>query len=211
MNFNVESSKLFELVASALEAEFANEVDAFDGIGTREEIAMAHEQVCLLRDQVRQYEMNHRAAELKPCINHQMIVDRIVYAYRERHQVEYVHRVCGYKTLFIMYLLCKLISPISRSWWEKQFLERLPSYLERTDFFKGSNCKYRLDVLLDQMPQDGVLPMEVERLIPAPKPDYPLLYPVQVFQGCLFAINQTNYGCQQFFDEVNNSTFQKAG
>lgn len=210
MHFSVETSKLFELVAQVLEAEFTNPLEASDGIGTEQEIEMAHEQVCLLRDQVHQYDSNHRADEFKPCINHRVIVDRIVQAYCERHQVAYVHRVCGYKTLFIMYLLCRLISPIKRSWWEKRFLEELPSYLERTDFFKGVNCKHRLDVVLDQLPQDGFLPMEVERLVPAQRPNYPMLYPVQVFKGCLFVDMSRNEKCQQFYGPIRNSQFQKA-
>ena len=210
MHFSVETSKLFELVAQVLEAEFTNPLEASDGIGTEQEIEMAHEQVCLLRDQVHQYDSNHRADEFKPCINHRVIVDRIVQAYCERHQVAYVHRVCGYKTLFIMYLLCRLISPIKRSWWEKRFLEELPSYLEQTDFFKGVNCKHRLDVVLDQLPQDGFLPMEVERLVPAQRPNYPMLYPVQVFKGCLFVDMSRNEKCQQFYGPIRNSQFPKA-
>jgi len=210
MHFSVETSKLFGLVAHVLEAEFSNQLEASDGIGTELEIEMAHEQVCLLRNQVHQYDSNHRADEFKPCINHRVIVDRIVQAYCERHQVAYVHRVCGYKTLFIMYLLCRLISPIKRSWWEKRFLEELPSYLERTDFFKGVNCKHRLDVVLDQLPQDGFLPMEVERLVPAQRPNYPMLYPVQVFKGCLFVDMSRNEKCQQFYGPIRNSQFQKA-
>ena len=69
MHFSVETSKLFELVAHVLEEEFANPLEASDGIGTELEIEMAHEQVCLLRNQVYQYDSNHRADELKPCIN----------------------------------------------------------------------------------------------------------------------------------------------
>lgn len=210
MHFNVETSKLFGLVAHVLEAEFSNPLEASDGIGTELEIEMAHEQVCLLRNQVHQYDSNHRANELKPCINHRVIVDRVVEAFRDRLQVAYVHRVCGYKTLFIMYLICRLIPPIKRSWWERRFLEELPAYLERTDFFKGANCKHRLDVILDQLPQDGVLPMEVERLVPAPRPDYPMLYPVQVFKGCLFVNMSHNEQCQQFLGTISNSQFTKA-
>lgn len=210
MHFSIETSKLFEVVAQVLEAEFANRLEASDGIGTKQEIEMAYEQVCLLRDQVHQYDSNHRADELKPCISHCLIVDRVVQAFKERLQVTYVHRVCGYKTLFIMYLICRLIPPIRRSWWERRFLEELPSYLERTDFFKGVNCMHRLAVILDQLPQDGVLPMEVERLVPDPKPDYPMLYPVQVFNGCLFVNMSRNEKCQQFYGSIRDSLFQKA-
>jgi hypothetical protein len=209
MHFSVETSKLFGLVAHVLEAEFSNPLEASDGIGTELEIEMAHEQVCLLRNQVHQYDSNHRANELKPCINHRVIVDRVVEAFRDRLQVAYVHRVCGYKTLFIMYLICRLIPPIKRSWWERRFMEELPAYLERTDFFKGANCKHRLDVILDQLPQDGVLPMEVERVVPASRPKYPMLYPVNVYNGCLFVDMSRNEKCQQFYGQITDSQFQK--
>ena len=209
MHFSVETSKLFELVSSVLEEEFANPLEASDGIGMELEIKMAHEQVCLLRNQVYQYDSNHRADEYKPCINHRVIVERILQTYRERLQVSYVHRVCAYKTLFIMYLICRLLPPIKCSWWERRFMEDLPAYLELTDFFKGTNCKHRLDVILDHLPQDGVLPMEVERVVPDSRPKYPMLYPVNVYNRCLFVDLSHNEQCQQFLGTITNSQFTK--
>jgi hypothetical protein len=89
-------------------------------------------------------------------------------------------------------------------------MEELPAYLELTDFFKGTNCKHRLDTVLDHLPQDGVLPMEVERVVPASRPMYPMLYPVQVFNGCLFVDLSRNEQCQQFLGTISNSQFTKA-
>lgn len=210
MQFCIDSSKLFELVAQVLETEFTDQIETTDEIGIKEEIKMAHEHVMRLRKQVHQYDSNHRADEFKPCINYRVIANQIVQELSERHQVAYVHRVCAYKTIFIMYLICRLLPPIRQSWWERRFLEELPSYLERTDFFRNVNCKHRLHVILDQLPQDGVLPMEVERIVPNPKPNYPLLGPVQIFNRCTIINISKNEQCQQFLAPVNNSVFKEA-
>lgn len=222
MKFNVSSEKflaslstIHEAVSKVLVGELENELGASELVETSELVEEANEQVESLRDQVKQYDRGHREKSLQPCINPKKIADKIVQIFRERHKVQYVHRAYAYKVLFIMYVICRVKPPIRCSWWERTFLERLPDYLNKTDFFKDTNPKWRMDMIIDQLTSPERLPLDVEPIVPIPKPAYPSLVPQNVQNNFLIFVNphigtMESSQCQQFFAPVNNSQFMPA-
>ena len=222
MRFEVSSSKLLsslscihEAVSKVLGGELENELCASELVDTSELVEEAYEQVESLRDQVKQYDRGHREKSLQPCINPKKIADKIVQIFRERHKVQYVHRAYAYKVLFIMYVICRVKPPIRCSWWERTFLERLPDYLNQTDFFKDTNPKWRMDMIIDQLTSPERLPLDIEPIVPIPKPAYPSLAQTHIQNNFLILVNpqianMENSQCQQFFAPVNDSQFLPA-
>ena len=223
MKFNVEHSKLFanvdSQVSKAIEKSLMElpqaleEVLCLEGhpISAWEMIQEACKQILQLRAEVARYDSD-RKNEPKPCINYRKIADRIEEDLSAIFKCRYVPRAYAYQIMFVMYLVSKLVPPIRLSWWEKKFLEDLHIYLETTDTFKGASCRIRWAIILDRMPGQNRLPLDITPITPPLQQlPYPPLGPITIFKDCNFFLLQTNNGCQQFFDEVNNSTFQKAG
>ena len=215
-HFSVDSSKLFEVVEKALETEFAAPlVASCDDIGMEELIEEADAQVEKLRADVLQYDTHHREKEFKPCKNPKDIADRIVLILSERHKVRYIPRAYAYKVLFIMYVLCRVKPPVRRSWWERTFMEELPDYLNSTDYFKGTNPKWRMDAIIDRLTSPTRLPLDLDPILPVQTPAYPSLAPTCVQHNYLILVNpkidsMENSQCQQFFAPISNSQFQAA-
>ena len=208
MCYKNENSKwlaqLTKVVEQALEAVVA---DA-ELISTLELVEEAREQVQILRAEVRRYDADRRN-EPKPCKNYRKIADRIAEELALRHKWRYVPRAYAYKVMFIMYIICKVEQPIRCSWWEQRFLEDLHDYLESTDYFKDTSCRTRWALIMEQLPRQDCLPLNIEPLVPPQQPRCPIIGPVAIYNQCLFTIDQTNHGCQQFYGEVKNSQFQK--
>ena len=214
-HFRVDSLKLFELLEKVLETEFSTPLDACDDIGMEELIEEADAQVEKLRADVIQYDTHHREKEFKPCINPRIIADKIVQTFSERHKVRYVPRAYAYKVLFIMYIICRVKPPVRRSWWEKRFLEELPDYLNQTDYFKETNPKCRMDMIIDRLTSPTRLPLDLDPIVPVQKPSYPSLASTTIQNNFLIFVNPNidkmeNDGCQQFFGGVNDSQFLPA-
>lgn len=191
-----------EPVKNALEAEFVNEFETNE-IDVLELLYEACEQVAILRNQVRQYRLNGSQEAFKPCINYRLLANRIVERLSERHKVRYVDRANAYKVLFMTYLVCEVVAPLGkRDWWENTYKDNLASYLESTNYFEGVHCMERWSVILNQIPNSELLPLDVELKIPAPKPQYPPLNPVyiQVFRNPQIT-SMTNEKCMQFYGQ----------
>lgn len=215
-HFSMDSFKLLEVVEKVLETEFATPYDAScDDIGMGELIEEADAQVEKLRTDVLRYDTQHREVEFKPCKNPKDIADRIELILSERHKVRYVPRAYAYKVLFIMYVLCRVKPPVRRSWWEKKFLEEVPDYLNSTNYFKGTNPKWRMDAIIDQLTSPARLPLDLDPILPVQTPTYPSIAPTYVQQNYLIVINpkienMENTQCQQFFAPNNNPQFKTA-
>lgn len=197
-------TQLTKVVEQALGAVVA---DA-DVISTLELVEEAREQVQMMRAEVRRYDADRRN-EPKPCKNYRKIADRIVEQLALRYKWRYVPRAYAYKVMFIMYIICKVEQPIRCSWWERTFLDDLHAYLESTDYFKDTSCRTSWALILDQLPGQDRLPLNIVPIVPSQQPRYPIIGPVNIYNNCLFTIDQTNNGCQQFFGEVNNPTYQE--
>ena len=212
-HFSMDSFKLLEVVEKVLETEFATPFWAScDDIGMEELMEEADTQVEKLRADVIQYDTHHREKEFKPCKNPKKIADRIVQIFSERHKVRYVPRAYAYKVLFIMYIICRIKPPIRRSWWERTFLEELPDYLNSTDYFKGTNPKWRMDAIIDQLTSPTRLPLNLDPIVPVQTPTYPSLAPTYVQNNYLILVNPKidkieSDRCQQFFGQVSNTQF----
>ena len=63
---------------------------------------------------------------------------------------------------------------------------------------------------MDQLPGQNRLPLDIVPLVSAQQPRYPIIGPVTINNQYIVYMQQTNQGCQQFYGEVNNSTFQEA-
>ena len=216
MRFNVSNEKflsnIHEAVLKALGGELESELDASEFVETSELVEEAYEQVESLRDQVKQYDQGHREKSLRPCINPKKISDNIVQIFTERHKVRYVHRAYAYKVLFIMYIICRVKPPIRCSWWERTFLETLPDYLNQTDFFKDTNPKLRMDMVVDKLTSHTRLPLDIKPLVPNQKPKYPSLVPTNIQHNYYIFVNPEfdkleSNGCQQFFGKIDNPSF----
>ena len=208
MKYQVESSKLLANLTEVVKKTLETLPELECVISTEELVEEAREQVQILRAEVRRYDADRRN-EPKPCKNYRMIADRIAEQLALRHKWRYVPRAYAYMVMFIMYIICKVEPPIRCSWWERTFLEDLHSYLEDTDLFKGTSCRTRWAVILDQLPGQNRLPLDIIPITPPQQQlTYPPYGPVTIFKDCHFYVLQTNHGCQQFFDDVNNPTFQ---
>ncbi len=205
---NLFKMGLVEAVSKALvvavEKEFSNPYGVREALSTEELVAEAMAQVKQLRDEVILYDTHHRAADLKPCKNHRVIADRIIKSLSTRLQLANINRVYAYKVLFIMYLICRMHPPKRKSWWENKFLEDLPDYLEKTNYFRDVDCKYRLSVLLDELTADSRLPLAIPLTKPAPKPNYPIIGPIemQTYINCQFESLEST-GCVQYYSFAN--------
>lgn len=208
MKFELKSSKLHarltEVVAKTLET--TPEMESV--ISTLEMVEAAHEQVQMMRAEVRRYDAD-RKNEPKPCKNYRKIADRIAEQLALRFKYRYVPRAYAYKVMFIMYIICKVEQPIRCSWWERTFLDDLHTYLESTDYFKETSCRTSWALILDQLPVQGKLPLDIVPIVPPQQPRYPIIGSVAIYNNCFFSIEQTNNGCQNFYGEVSNPTFQK--
>lgn len=220
MKFNISSEKLLsslsvihEAVSKALVGELENELGASELVEMSELVDEAYEQVETLRAQVKQYDLGHREKSLRPHINPKEIADNIVQIFSERHKVRYIPRAYAYKVLFIMYIICRVKPPIRCSWWERTFLEGLPDYLNKSDFFKDTNPKWRMDMIVDQLTSPTRLPLDVEPIVPIQKPEYPSLTPINVQNNYMILLNphietMESDGCQQFFGKMYNPSFK---
>ena len=206
MRYQVDSSKflanLTEVVKKTLET--LPELECV--ISTEELVEEAREQVRIMRTEVRRYDSD-RKNEPKPCKNYRKIADRIAEQLALRHRWRYVPRAYAYKVMFIMYIICKVEQPIRCSWWERTFLEDLHNYLESTDFFNGISCRACWATIMDQLPGQNRLPLDIVPLVPAQQPKYPIIGPVTINNQSLFCIQQANHGGQQFYGDVINPTF----
>lgn len=201
VNFMVDLTKVLEKVL---------EIDPQmqEAFSTMELVEEAHEQVRVFRAEIRRYDADRKHAP-KPCKNYRLIADRIVEQLENRYMCRNVPRAYAYKVLFIMYLICKVELPLHCSWWEQKFLEGLHIYLESTDYFKGTSCRTQWAIILDQLPGQGRLPLDVVPIVPAEQPPLPIIGPTTVFYKCWITVDQTNNGCQQFYGTVNNPKFQE--
>lgn len=217
MKFNVSSEKLLsslsciqEVVSKVLAGELGNEVGTSELLEMSELVEEACTQVEKLRADVLQYDTHNRKEEYKPCKNPRKIADKIVQIFSERHNVRYIPRAYAYKVLFIMYIICRIKPPIRCSWWERTLLEDLPDYLSQTDYFKDTNPKWRMDVIIDQLTSPTRLPLNIDPIEPTPKTVYPSLALTNIQNNYLILVNpriehMDNKECQQFYGEVKNS------
>ena len=209
MKFTIDSSKLLAQVAEVVEQVLEMMPVNQDVISTLELVEEARDQVRIMRAEVKRYDAD-RKNEPKPCKNYRMIADRIEEQLTMRHKWRYVPRAYAYKVMFSMYIICKVEQPVRCSWWERTFLEDLHNYLEGTDFFKGTSCRTSWAIILDQLQGQDRLPLDIVPLVPKQQPRYPVIGPVTIYNNCLFTIDQKNNGCQQFYGDINNPTFQEA-
>lgn len=208
MYYKNNTSEWLAVLAEAVEQVLGEVVKNSEVISTLELVEEAHDQVQIMRAEVRRYDAD-RKNEPKPCKNCRMIADRIAEQLALRHKWRYVPRAYAYMVMFIMYIICKVDPPIRCSWWERKFLEDLPFYLEDTDLFKDTSCRTRWAIILDQLPGQNRLPLDIIPITPPQQQiTYPPSGPITIFKDCNFYLLQTNHGCQQFFDDVNNPTFQ---
>ncbi len=222
MKFSISNQKLLsylsdvqEAVSKVLGGELENEVGTSVLVEMSELVEEANSQVEKLRADVFQYDTHNRKDEYKPCKNPRKIADQIVQIFSERHKVRYVSRAYAYKVLFIMYIICRVKPPIRCSWWERKFLEDLPDYLNKTDYFKDTNPKWRMDMIIDQLTSPTRLPLDIEPIVPIPKHAYPSLVPTNIQYNFLILVhpkieNMENKECQQFYGEISNSKFPTA-
>lgn len=209
MRYQVESSKLLANLTEVVKKTLETLPELECVISTEELVEEAHDQVRIMRAEVRRYDADRRN-EPKPCKNYRKIADRIAEQLALRHKWRYVSRAYAYKVMFIMYIICKVEQPIRCSWWERTFLEDLHNYLESTDFFNGTSCRTCWATIMDQLPGQNRLPLDIVPLVSAQQPRYPIIGPVTINNQYIVYMQQTNQGCQQFYGEVNNSTFQEA-
>lgn len=207
MTYQINSTKWLAEVAEAVERALGAVVSS-EAISTLELAEEAHEQVQIMRAEVRRYDADRKNAP-KPCKNYRKVADRIAEQLALRHKWRYVPRAYAYRVMFIMYIVCKVEQPIRCSWWERTFLEDLHNYLESTDYFTDISCRTSWALILDQLPGQDRLPLDIVPIVPTQQPRCPIIGPVTIYNNCLFTIDQTNNGCQQFFGEVNNPTFQE--
>ena len=219
MILKIETSTLsgiLEAVENAVTKEFDDAITICDAeISTEMLVRMAAKHVQKLRRDVMWYDTHERASELKPCINHRVIADRIIEELEETLHRSQIPRAYAYKAIFIMYILFeKLPNPHLRSWWEKTFMKKIPEYLEKTEYFKGIDCRYRLSVVLNDLPCQERLLLDIPIVSSAPRPNYPkketpivILNNPKFYFGHNVIQKMENEACQQFFGNINNSNF----
>lgn len=219
MHFLIESSSLFEslmeAVENAIEKEFQDDNLSYIGVSTKMLTSIALKEVQKLRTDEVLYDALNRSEYFKPCKNYRLIADRIVEDLEHQLHCSEIPRAYAYKTLFIMYLLFERIPASGKSkWWETEFKKKLPDYLESTNYFSGVNCRYRLSVVLDQLPDPvGRLPLEIPIEMPKPHPNYPPVErPIQIITHPNIYIGDrteiVNNNCQQFYGQISKSSFQ---